>query len=139
MSSARKRIVFDTSALVPVCLYPSREPAQIFRQAVLAHEVYTSPEAFGELMAVLSRDKFNAWVPLEARLTWVKLFHASVEVIEAARQVDGCRDPKDNKFLDLLLAAQADVLVSSDIHLLEMNPFRGVPIVQLTDFKRLHL
>ena len=42
----------------------------------------------------------------------------------------------DDKFLELAVAAKADVLVSSDVHLLEMHPFRGVQILQLADFKR---
>ena len=38
--------------------------------------------------------------------------------------------------VELAIAAMADVLVSSDVHLLEMHPFRGVQILQLTDFKQ---
>lgn len=39
-------------------------------------------------------------------------------------KVRDCRDEKDNKFLELALAAKADLLVSSDIYLLELNPYR---------------
>ncbi len=59
MSSVRKRIVFDTSSLIPVCLHPEREPAQIFRQTILWHDVFTSREALIELLAVLSRSKVD--------------------------------------------------------------------------------
>jgi predicted nucleic acid-binding protein len=57
-------------------------------------------------------------------------------LIEATTPVTECRDPKDNKFLELAISAKADVLVSSDVHLLEMHPFRGVKILQLVDFKQ---
>ena len=57
-------------------------------------------------------------------------------LIEATQPDTECRDPKDDKFLELAVAAKADVLVSSDVHLLEMHPFRGVQILQLADFKR---
>jgi predicted nucleic acid-binding protein len=50
--------------------------------------------------------------------------------------VTACRDPKDDKFLALALAAKADVLVSSDVNLLEMHPFREIPILRLADFKQ---
>jgi predicted nucleic acid-binding protein len=33
--------------------------------------------------------------------------------------------------LELALEANADLLVSGDIHLLETTPFRGIPIVTL--------
>jgi len=46
-----------------------------------------------------------------------------------------CRDPKDDKFMELAVAANADFLFSSDQHLLEMDPFRGVRILQLADFE----
>jgi len=59
-----------------------------------------------------------------------------VILIEATQPDTECRDPKDGKFLELAVAAKADVLVSSDVHLLEMHPFRGVQILQLADFKR---
>ncbi len=67
---------------------------------------------------------------------WVRLFRESVILIETTTPVTECRDPKDNKFLELAISAKADVLVSSDVHLLEMHPFRGVQILQLADFKQ---
>lgn len=135
MSSVRKRVVFDTSSLIPACLNPDREPAQIFRRALLEHDVFTSAEAFNELASVLSRDKFNAWRPIEHRMMWVRLFREAVIFVEADTVVTECRDPKDNKFLELSLSAKADVLIASDVHLLELHPFRGVQILLLTDFK----
>lgn len=136
MTYARKRVVFDTSSLVPACLNPDREPAQIFRRTALEHDVFISAAAFDELTAVLARDKFNAWRPLEYRLMWLRLFRESVILLASTTPIQACRDPKDDKFLELAIAADAHFLVSSDQHLLEMDPFRGVRILQLADFKQ---
>ena len=65
---------------------------------------------------------------------WLGLFREAVMLVETTTPVTECRDPKDDKFLELALSAKADVLVSSDIHLLEMHPFRGIQILQLVDF-----
>lgn len=135
MNSVRKRIVFDTSSLIPVCLHPEREPAQIFRQAILCHDVFTSHEALVELLAVLSRPKFDAWRLLGQRLAWATLYQSAVTLIEVTERVQDCRDAKDNKFLELALAAKADILVSSDIHLLELNPYRAIEIIGLQELK----
>lgn len=135
MSFVRRRIVFDTSSLVPICLHPEREPAQIFRRAVLEHEVFASDETLSELMAVVARAKFDAWRPLEQRLVWASLYREVVTVVKTNTVITECPDPKDNKFLELALAASADMLVSSDEHLLKMHPFRGVAIVQLAELK----
>ena len=136
MSYARKRVVFDTSSLIPACLNPDREPAKIFRRAVLEHDVFCSAGTFNELLMVLAREKFNAWRPLEHRLMWARLLRESVIFIEVTTPVTECRDPKDDKFLELARSTSAYVLVSSDVHLLEMHPFREVQILQLAEFKQ---
>ena len=135
MSYVRERVVFDTSSLVPACLNPDREPANIFRRTLLAHDIFCSPATFNELASVLTREKLNAWRPLEHRLIWLGLFRESVVFIEPTTLVSECRDPKDDPFLALALSAKAKVLVSSDVHLLEMHPFQGIQILQLAAFK----
>lgn len=138
MNSVRKRIVFDTSSLIPVCLHPEREPAQSFRQAILYHDVFASHETFVELLAVLSRSKFDAWRPLGQRLAWAALYKSAVTLVEVTQRVLDCRDAKDNKFLELAIAAKADILVSSDAHLLELKPYRSIPIIGLQELKAQH-
>jgi predicted nucleic acid-binding protein len=49
--------------------------------------------------------------------------------IEPTVRVNDCRDAKDNKYLELALAAGAAVIVSSDNDLLALSPWRGVRIV----------
>ena len=48
-----------------------------------------------------------------------------------------CRDPKDNKFLDLVQQAGAKVLVSSDDDLLVLHPWRGAAVLTPWNFCRL--
>lgn len=43
-------------------------------------------------------------------------------------------DPSDDMFLECAVAAQADVIVSGDGHLLELGSFRGIPIVGPAEF-----
>jgi uncharacterized protein len=60
MNFARKKIIFDTSSLIPACFYPHREPAAIFQYALLNHDLFGSIETLKELIEVLSRAKFEA-------------------------------------------------------------------------------
>jgi predicted nucleic acid-binding protein len=46
-----------------------------------------------------------------------------------ANVLPACRDPKDDPFLALVLACDADVLVSSDADLLVLHPWRAVPVL----------
>ena len=73
------------------------------------------------------------------RLAWATLYKSAVTLVEVTERVLDCRDAKDNKFLELALAAKADILVSSDIHLLELNPYRNIPIVGLQELKAQYL
>ena len=49
-------------------------------------------------------------------------------------RVADCRDAKDNKYLELALAAGAEMLVSSDDDLLVLDPWRGVRILLPADY-----
>jgi predicted nucleic acid-binding protein len=40
-----------------------------------------------------------------------------------------CRDPTDDKFLELAVSGNADLILSGDKDLLTLHPFRGIPIV----------
>lgn len=51
-----------------------------------------------------------------------------------AERVMNCRDPKDDKYLELALASRADTIVSSDRDLLVLHPWRGVRILQPADY-----
>ena len=49
-------------------------------------------------------------------------------------RVSDCRDPKDDKYLELALAAGAEIIVSSDNDLLVLHPWRGVRILNPIDY-----
>jgi predicted nucleic acid-binding protein len=56
------------------------------------------------------------------------------ELVPVDSVITECRDPKDNKFLELAVDAQVDYLVSGDKDLLVLDPFRGIPVLSAQDF-----
>ena len=54
---------------------------------------------------------------------------AAAELVTITDRVTACRDPKDDKFLELAISGHADLIVSGDADLLALNPFQGIPIV----------
>ncbi len=52
-----------------------------------------------------------------------------VEMIDTSEIINVCRDPKDDKLLELATSGNADFLVTGDKDLLVLNPFRGVEII----------
>ena len=45
-----------------------------------------------------------------------------------------CRDPKDDKFLEVALNGRADVIITGDADLLGMQPWRGIDILAPADY-----
>ncbi len=59
---------------------------------------------------------------------------AAAELVTIAERVAACRDPSDDKFLELAVNGKADVIVSGDRDLRDLNPFRGIRIMTPADF-----
>ena len=55
----------------------------------------------------------------------------SVAIIE---RIAECRDPKDDKFLELAVYGSASCLITGDEDLLVLHPFRGIPILSAAQF-----
>lgn len=54
--------------------------------------------------------------------------------IEITENIAACRDPKDDKFLELAVSGGATYLVTGDSDLLVLHPFRGISILTPTNF-----
>jgi predicted nucleic acid-binding protein len=59
---------------------------------------------------------------------------AAAELLTITEHVAACRDPKDDKFLELAVNGRADVIVAGDADLLVFDTFRGIPIITRTAF-----
>ena len=55
-------------------------------------------------------------------------------VVEPAVTVNDCRDFEDNRILECALASGSDLTVSDDTDLLEMSPWRGIPVLTSSEF-----
>jgi putative PIN family toxin of toxin-antitoxin system len=64
-------------------------------------------------------------------IAWYKYNSEHVTPTEA---VTICRDPKDNKFLELANALKADYIISGDKDLLELGEFEGARILKPSEF-----
>ena len=87
-----------------------------------------------ELDDVLRRGKFDRYVLEDERLRFLSAFIRDTMLVDVTVAVAECRDAKDNKFLELAVSGNATCIVSGDNDLLELCPFRGIPIVTPQDF-----
>lgn len=134
-----QRVILDTSTLVSAALRIGSVPHQALLKALSCCDVCASAETLVELEQVLDRRKFDRYLDRESRRAFVALirrnahrFPVENKDVVAVRPL--CRDLHDNKFLALALAAEADILVSSDEDLLVLHPWRRIPILTPAQF-----
>jgi len=65
--------------------------------------------------------------------SWCRIYTFGVFFVPTIPVTD-CRDAKDNKYLELALAAQAEAIVSSDTDLLVLHPWSGVRILWAVEY-----
>ena len=59
---------------------------------------------------------------------------AAAELVTITELVAGCRDPDDDKFLELAVNGHADAIISGDNDFLVLDTFRGIPIITPASF-----
>jgi putative PIN family toxin of toxin-antitoxin system len=123
------RVVFDTNALVSYLLARDSVPGQAFRKATREATLLASQETLDELATVLSRRKFDSYASLADRTRFLQLVATAMELVPITTVIRACRDPKDDKFLELAVNGAADLIVTGDKDLLALNPFHEVTII----------
>lgn len=128
------RCVFDTNVLISALLFNHSKPAQAFFAALRTGEVLVSADAILELNDVLGRKKFERYVTEEERERFLRSLLREARLVEIHEEIRACRDPKDDKFLELAVNGEADCIVSGDDDLLMLDPFRGIEIFTPSGF-----
>jgi len=88
-----------------------------------------SDDTIIELADVLGRRKFNHYATVEERQEFLRLFDCIAERVPIVHTVRACRDPKDDKFLELAVNGAAQLIITGDTDLLALHPFRGIDIL----------
>jgi uncharacterized protein len=123
-------IVFDASTVVGAALKVGGVPERALLRAEAVDVFALSSAVEAELAKVLSRPKFARAIRPERRDHILEVLRREAVWFEPSIRVTDCRDPKDDKYLELALAAGAEMVVSSDDDLLVLNPWRGVSIMR---------
>jgi len=128
------RCVFDTNVLVSALLNREGLPASAFRYVFTHGQVLLSSELFGEIQEVLDRPKFRRYLQPSELEEFLRALHTQAVWVKVATKVQLCRDPKDDKILELAWDGQAQYIISGDNDLLVLNPFGNIPILTVEAF-----
>lgn len=127
------RGVIDNSVLVSAAIVggiPRRALDLLFERGT----IIVSVDVLEELNDTLDRTKFDRYSPHPQRRSFIRELIEIAELVRITEPIRACRDPNDDKFLELAVSGDADYLITGDSDLLVLNPFRGVEIVTPRDF-----
>lgn len=125
------RLVLDTNTVVSGLLWENA-PFQLIQTALRGRvDLCTSRTLLLELEDVLPRRKFANRVAITgldaAQLT--ARYAVLAHLVTPALILPTAPDPDDDHVLACALAAQADLIVSGDAHLLNLKSYQHIPVV----------
>jgi hypothetical protein len=128
------RLIVDTNVLVSAFVFKSETANNVVWHAAKKHTLLFSESTFKELKSTLLKPKFAEIAEFSTIRNFLFNLVRIGEFIEPKIEITECRDPKDNKFLELAVAGNADCIVTGDKDLLELNPFRNIRIITPKEF-----
>jgi putative PIN family toxin of toxin-antitoxin system len=123
-----ERLVLDTNVVVSGILFPGSAPSQVLLKARTC-QVLASDATLIELVEVLGRARFDRYVQRSVRQGLAAQFTNACEMVQVSASLHICRDPKDDKFLELAVDGRAHIIVTGERDLLELHPFHGIAIL----------
>ncbi|MBC7400474.1 MAG: putative toxin-antitoxin system toxin component, PIN family [Mucilaginibacter sp.] len=129
------RFVLDTNTLVSAFLLSENSiAAQAYYEAKSKGQLICSDDTFNEFSDIFIRPKFDRYVQLSKRLAIIEDLRTLLNFTSVSISLQACRDPKDNKFLELAVEADASCIITGDKDLLVLNPFNKIPILTAAQF-----
>jgi putative PIN family toxin of toxin-antitoxin system len=128
------RLVLDTNLVISAALLETSFARKAFELALTRGEILLSQATQADLSDVFMRSKFDRYVSPVHRLQFLANLIATSTSVQITERIQACRDPKDDKLLELAVNGKADCLITGDKDLLVLHPFRGIPILTPNDF-----
>ena len=129
MMTKPQRIVLDINLIISRMLLTRGVAAAVFDLVYDSCFLLTSEPVLAELREVAGRAKFDRYLDVATRREFVDRYAAAARLIPVMHTVRDCRDPKDDKLLELALSGRADLILTGDEDLLVLHPWRGVSIL----------
>ena len=97
------RVVVDTNLWISYLIQSNSPVAAILDDITKSHTLLYSYPVLWKLADVLTRPKFAKYIDMEDVKAFVTELTTVGESVTITLEVSDCRDPKDNKFLELAL------------------------------------
>jgi putative PIN family toxin of toxin-antitoxin system len=131
------RVVVDTNIFVSAALKSVSWPGMVIRWLDEFDGLLKTGATEGQVIDVLRRPYFASKLP-SGYLDRVRSIFSKAEPVTILERITACRDPTDDKFLELAVNGRAEMIVTGDLDLLALHPFRGIPIITPMAFIHAH-
>jgi len=128
------KFVIDTNVLVSAVIFAKSNPRRTLDKVQTLGILLMSESVFDEIEEVLMRSKFDKYTSIEKRQKFLKKLRKIVKFVEIREKILECRDPDDNKYLELAVNGGAEYIITGDQDLLVLNPFREIKIITIKEF-----
>jgi len=129
------RVVLDTNVFVSGIHWTGSSEKVLRAWMNKDFELVSSLPIIEELVRILMGFK----VPLEPDdiSWWESLVLENAILVVPAEKIDVVTDLDDNKFVEAALEGKAECIVSQDKHLLVLNGYRGIKVLDPAEFLKL--
>ena len=131
------RAVVDTNILVSAVIKPSGRVGPVLQRLRRREcSLLISRATLDEFTQVIFRPHLRKKYGLTDRVlrSTIRLIGLRSELVHPGRRIAISRDPYDDKFLEVAVGGNADVVVSGDEDLLTLTEFEGIPIIPPSRF-----
>jgi uncharacterized protein len=129
-----ERVVLDTNVLISAALSSKGKPNACLTWVLENAVLLVSADLLIELETRLARPKFNRYITEARCQSFVAALGLVGVHVPFSGSIRACRDPDDDKLLEIAVSGGGDVIVSGDQDLLVLHPFQGVPILTPAEF-----
>jgi putative PIN family toxin of toxin-antitoxin system len=129
-------IVIDTNIFISAVLSPSGTAYKAFSKAIKNFKIVHTEETYQELAQRIYKPKFDRYISNPRREDFLSSIRNQSQFSQTTLEIADCRDPDDNKFLELALEVQAKFLLTGDKDLLSLktqSPYQNL-IISPRDF-----
>jgi putative PIN family toxin of toxin-antitoxin system len=126
--------------LISAGLLPTSKTAQVLVLAVEHFVIAQNQATWHALETRISRPKFDRYFGDAGRLRHLIQIAQSIQHFEMSAAVAVSRDSTDDKFIALAIDSGANILISGDPDLKEVQTYKGIEILSPAQFfERYHL
>jgi len=127
------RLVLDANIFISSFFWGGNPRNVLERVIEGIDELFITKEILDEIEEVMERPKFHA------DKEEIDYFISSIEeignrIIPKMQIKNGSRDKTDNKYIECGMAANADYIISGDIHLLELGEYGKIKIITAREY-----